>query len=193
MRGITIAQTLGIVERAGQSIREARGLGGAAVLQHGSRRDVLDRADRYGQPALSPRRWVDSVMRRRCRSGHGVFARSQSGIIVFAEGIRSTVARAGARRDQGISRKGIAVRRVAIIGSGNMGSWHASRWRALPVKLAGFYDADPARAAALAAQYGGQPFTSLEAALESSDLIDICTHRPSTLALPSPPRAPTSM
>ncbi|MEO7912849.1 MAG: Gfo/Idh/MocA family oxidoreductase [Roseiflexaceae bacterium] len=67
------------------------------------------------------------------------------------------------------------MRRVAIIGSGNMGSWHASRWQALPVELAGFYDADPARAAALAAQYGGQAFASLEAALDSSDLIDICT------------------
>jgi predicted dehydrogenase len=68
-----------------------------------------------------------------------------------------------------------AVRRVAIIGSGNMGSWHASRWQALPVELTGFYDADSARAAALAAQYGGLAFASLEAALDSSDLIDICT------------------
>jgi predicted dehydrogenase len=78
------------------------------------------------------------------------------------------------------------VRRVAIIGSGNMGSWHASRWQALPVELTGFYDADPARAAALAAQYGGQPFASLEAALQSSDLIDICTppaqHASATIA-----------
>jgi predicted dehydrogenase len=67
------------------------------------------------------------------------------------------------------------VRKVAIIGSGSMGSWHATRWQALPVELTGFYDADPARAAALAAQYGGQAFASLEAALGSSDLIDICT------------------
>jgi len=67
------------------------------------------------------------------------------------------------------------VRRLAIIGSGNMGGWHASRWQALPVELAGFYDAEPARAAALAAQYGGQAFATLEAALDSSDLIDICT------------------
>jgi predicted dehydrogenase len=67
------------------------------------------------------------------------------------------------------------VRRLAIIGSGNMGSWHASRWQALPVELTGFYDADPARSAALAAQYGGQAFTSLEGALDASDLVDICT------------------
>jgi predicted dehydrogenase len=78
------------------------------------------------------------------------------------------------------------VRRIAIIGSGNMGSWHASRWQALPVELAGFYDADPARAAALAAQYGGQAFASFAAALEASDLIDICTppaeHASATIA-----------
>lgn len=78
------------------------------------------------------------------------------------------------------------MRGVAIIGSGNMGSWHASRWQALPVKLTGFYDADPARAAALAAKYGGQAFASLDAALDASDLIDICTppaeHASATIA-----------
>ena len=78
------------------------------------------------------------------------------------------------------------MRRVAIIGSGNIGSWHASRWQALPVELTGFYDADPARATALAAQHGGQAFTSLAAALDTSDLIDICTppaeHASATIA-----------
>jgi predicted dehydrogenase len=67
-----------------------------------------------------------------------------------------------------------------------MGSWHASRWQALPVQLTGFYDADPARSAALAAKYGGQPFASLDAALAASDLIDICTppadHAQATIA-----------
>ncbi|HEU5102623.1 MAG TPA: Gfo/Idh/MocA family oxidoreductase [Roseiflexaceae bacterium] len=78
------------------------------------------------------------------------------------------------------------MKKVAIVGSGNIGSWHASRWQALPVELAGFYDADPARAAALASQYGGQAFTSLEATLAASDLIDICTppalHASATIA-----------
>ena len=46
------------------------------------------------------------------------------------------------------------MRTVGIVGSGNMGSHHASRWQVLPVALAGFYDADPARAVALAAKYG---------------------------------------
>ncbi len=56
-----------------------------------------------------------------------------------------------------------------------MGSYHASRWEALPVKLTGFYDSDPARAVALAAKYGGQAFASVEALLDGSDIIDICT------------------
>jgi predicted dehydrogenase len=78
------------------------------------------------------------------------------------------------------------VKRVAIVGSGNIGGWHASRWQALPVELAGFYDSDPARSAALAAQYGGQAFASLEATLDDCDLIDICTppalHASATIA-----------
>jgi predicted dehydrogenase len=79
-----------------------------------------------------------------------------------------------------------ALRKVVIVGSGNMGSWHASRWQALPVELAGFYDADGARADALAAKYGGLAFASLEAAIEASDLVDICTppalHASATIA-----------
>jgi predicted dehydrogenase len=67
------------------------------------------------------------------------------------------------------------VRSVGIVGSGNMGGWHASHWQALPVRLAGFYDSDPARAVALAGMYGGQAFTHVEALLRESDIIDICT------------------
>ena len=67
------------------------------------------------------------------------------------------------------------MKRVGIAGSGSMGGWHAARWRALPVELTGFYDTDRARAVALAAKYGGQAFASVEALLDSSDIIDICT------------------
>jgi predicted dehydrogenase len=67
-----------------------------------------------------------------------------------------------------------------------MGGWHATRWRALPIELAGFYDTDHARAVALAAKYGGQAFTSVEALLDGSDMIDICTppalHAEATIA-----------
>jgi len=82
--------------------------------------------------------------------------------------------------------KGYSVRRVGIIGAGGMGNWHALRWRALPVDLAGFYDADGERAIALAARYGGQAFTSVEELLSPSDIIDICTppaaHAAATIA-----------
>jgi predicted dehydrogenase len=64
---------------------------------------------------------------------------------------------------------------VGIIGSGGMGNWHAARWRALPVELAGFYDSDRERAVTLSAAYGGQAFASIEALLAGSDIVDICT------------------
>src|SRR3954463_10620589 len=72
-------------------------------------------------------------------------------------------------------RKGRIVRGVGIIGSGNMGSFHASRWQALPVALTGVYDSDPTRAGALAATEGGQALESVEALLNSSEIVDICT------------------
>jgi predicted dehydrogenase len=75
---------------------------------------------------------------------------------------------------------------VGIIGSGGMGNWHATRWRALPVELAGFYDADQERAVALAAKYGGQSFASMGELLFKSDIVDICTppseHATATIA-----------
>lgn len=78
------------------------------------------------------------------------------------------------------------VRRVGVIGSGVMGSWHALRWRNLPVELAGFYDADRNRAEALVAQYGGRSFASVDDLLQSSDVVDICTppaeHAAATIA-----------
>ncbi len=67
-----------------------------------------------------------------------------------------------------------------------MGNWHAARWRALPVELTGFYDTDRERAVALATKYGGLAFASVEALLDSSDIVDICTppveHAAATIA-----------
>ncbi len=67
-----------------------------------------------------------------------------------------------------------------------MGNWHAARWRALPVELTGFYDTDRERAVALATKYGGLAFASVEALLDSSDFVDICTppveHAAATIA-----------
>jgi predicted dehydrogenase len=67
------------------------------------------------------------------------------------------------------------VKRIGIIGSGGMGGWHATHWRTLPVELAGFYDADGARAQAAAAQHGGQAFATIDALLAACDVVDICT------------------
>jgi predicted dehydrogenase len=64
---------------------------------------------------------------------------------------------------------------VGIVGSGGMGGWHAARWRALPVELAGFYDADGARAETLAARYGGRVFASLQELVAACDIVDVCT------------------
>lgn len=67
-----------------------------------------------------------------------------------------------------------------------MGSWHAERWKALPVELAGFYDADRTRAEALAARFGGQVFGSLDELLDRCEIADICTppteHAQATIA-----------
>ena len=78
------------------------------------------------------------------------------------------------------------MKRIGIIGSGGMGGWHASHWRTLPITLAGFYDADAARAQAAATQHGGQAFASLDDLLAACDIVDICTppadHAPSAIA-----------
>lgn len=67
------------------------------------------------------------------------------------------------------------MKRVGIVGSGGMGDWHAARWQNLPVDVAGYYDADPQRANALAQRYGGQVFASLDALLSNVDIVDVCT------------------
>lgn len=70
------------------------------------------------------------------------------------------------------------MRRVGIVGAGLIGSWHAARWRELPVELVGFYDAAPESAARAARTFGGGAFEQLDALLEAVDLVDICTPTP---------------
>jgi predicted dehydrogenase len=65
--------------------------------------------------------------------------------------------------------------RIGIIGSGGMGSIHAAAWARTPAQLIGIGSADHAKAAALAAQYGAQPYSSYDALLADVDVIDICT------------------
>src|SRR5687767_8400931 len=70
------------------------------------------------------------------------------------------------------------MRRVGIVGVGLMGSWHAARWKDLPVELAGYYDRNPDRARAATERYGGQAFGSLEELFGAVDVVDVCTPTP---------------
>jgi predicted dehydrogenase len=67
------------------------------------------------------------------------------------------------------------MRRVGIVGAGNIGRWHAARWRQLPVTLIGFFDDQPELAEAARRTYGGQRFESLEVLLAEVDVLDVCT------------------
>ena len=70
------------------------------------------------------------------------------------------------------------MKRVGIVGAGLMGNWHAERWRGLPVELAGFYNRSRPAAEASVARFGGEVFGSLEALVNSVDIVDVCTPTP---------------
>jgi len=70
------------------------------------------------------------------------------------------------------------MKRIGIVGAGGMGTWHAARWRQLPVKLAGLYDASPAAAEKAVVQFGGRAFASLDDLLAAVDVVDVCTPTP---------------
>lgn len=67
------------------------------------------------------------------------------------------------------------MKRVGIVGAGLMGGWHATRWRQLPVELAGFYDRQPEKADAAAREHGGRAFGSLDEFFANVDVVDVCT------------------
>ena len=67
------------------------------------------------------------------------------------------------------------MRRVGIVGAGLIGSWHAERWKNLPVELVGFYDHTLKNAEHAAEQFGGQAFSTLDELLAAVDLVDVCT------------------
>jgi predicted dehydrogenase len=66
------------------------------------------------------------------------------------------------------------VKRVGIIGAGNIAHIHVTGWKNLPVELVGYYDAVPAAAENFARQYGGKAFDQLDDLLQTVDLVDIC-------------------
>jgi UDP-N-acetyl-2-amino-2-deoxyglucuronate dehydrogenase len=61
--------------------------------------------------------------------------------------------------------------KIAFVGCGGIAQahWRGIQTHATRLKVTATVDADPDRAAAMAEQTGGQPFTSLEAALEQGD------------------------
>ena len=60
--------------------------------------------------------------------------------------------------------------RVGVIGAGSLGFHHARILRSVPgAEMAGIYDSDPQRAAAVSAELGVRAFTSREALLEAVD------------------------
>jgi UDP-N-acetylglucosamine 3-dehydrogenase len=67
------------------------------------------------------------------------------------------------------------MKRVGILGAGNIARIHVAGWQALPVELVGYYDTVAEAAERFSQQYGGQAFGSLEQFLASVDIVDICT------------------
>ncbi len=70
------------------------------------------------------------------------------------------------------------MKRVGIVGAGLIGTWHAARWRHLPVELAGFYDVSSEVAAKAIGEFGGRAFDSLDDLLAAVDVVDVCTPTP---------------
>ena len=66
--------------------------------------------------------------------------------------------------------------RVAVLGTGHLGSIHAKLWKtAENAELAGVFDTDPDRAAAVAGQHAVRAFSSIEEALEHVDAVTIAS------------------
>lgn len=78
------------------------------------------------------------------------------------------------------------MKRVGMLGTGNIAHIHAAAWKNLPVELVGFYDVRSTAAEQFGQQYGGQVFTSVNEFLDNVDIVDICTpshvHRENVLA-----------
>jgi predicted dehydrogenase len=67
------------------------------------------------------------------------------------------------------------MRRVGILGAGNIARTHVDAWQHLPVEVVGYYDAIPEAAQRFQQEYGGRVFATLEHFLESVEIVDICT------------------
>lgn len=66
--------------------------------------------------------------------------------------------------------------RVAVLGTGHLGSIHARLWKtAGNAELAGVFDTDPERTAAVAEQHSTRAFASIDEALEHVDAVTIAS------------------
>ena len=65
--------------------------------------------------------------------------------------------------------------RIGIIGTGGMSRTHAASWQQTPATLAGFMSRSAERGQAMAGEFGGKAYTSIEAMLPEVDVVDICT------------------
>jgi predicted dehydrogenase len=78
-----------------------------------------------------------------------------------------------------------SIMRIGIIGTGGMGRTHALSWRETPATVAGFMSRSAERGEAMAREFGGKAYPSIEAMLPDVDAIDICTptalHKEQTL------------
>jgi len=67
------------------------------------------------------------------------------------------------------------MKRVGILGAGNIARTHLAGWQRLPVELTGYYDVFPEAAQRTAEEFGGQAFADLATFLDSVDIVDICS------------------
>lgn len=70
------------------------------------------------------------------------------------------------------------MKRVGMVGPGLMGSYHASRWKLLPVELVGHYDVSREQATAAAERFGGRVYDTLDELLQAVDIVDVATPTP---------------
>lgn len=78
------------------------------------------------------------------------------------------------------------MKRIGIIGAGNIARVHLAGWQRLPVEVVGYYDVVPDAAQRFAQQYGGKAFDDLPSLLASVDIVDVCSpshaHKDNVLA-----------
>src|SRR3954454_8607107 len=70
------------------------------------------------------------------------------------------------------------MKRVGIVGTGGMGSYHVAQWHRLPVESVSYFDLVRERAEAQAKRFGGTVYDSLDELLQHVDVVDVCTQTP---------------